>query len=252
MKPSASCGSPGTRRPTRSGSVITARAWIRRPSSSSSSPASAAIARARAMNSTPRASRSGATAVEAVGAEGLQRRGLGRGHHDLCPHPALAQARGGEDRQLVERQRPEGAEGHRERDRAAVARLHVVQRGADGGGVAPAAEGDRAGQGADGAGADADEQRVVGQPTRVCRDGLVAVGLDRRQGVANEPHVLVGGEALELHAPGGRAVERLEDGERAVLEAVARGTAGRCSARPRRGTSAGPGTPRGRRRRRRR
>ena len=66
--------------------------------------------------------------------------------HDLRPRPAAAQSRGGEDRQLVERQRPEGAEGYGERDRAAVARLHGVERGADGGGVAPAAEGDRPGE----------------------------------------------------------------------------------------------------------
>ena len=103
---------------------------------------------------------------------------------------------------------------------AAVARLHGVERGADGGGVAAAAEGDRPGQGAHGPGADADQQRVVGESTGVRRDGDVPVGLDPGQGVVDEPHVLVGGEALELHAPRRRAVEGLEHGQRAVLEAV--------------------------------
>ena len=166
-----------------------------------------------------------------VGAEGLERRGLGRGHHDLRLHPALAQARGGEDRQLVERQRPEGAEGDRERDRAAVARLHVVERRADGGGVAAAAEADRPGERADGAGADADEQGVVGKATRIRRDRLVRGRAPPRPG--NRERVARPGRRRSARAPCSRpARRRTARGRRAGgTRSGARGTAGRCAAR---------------------
>ena len=145
----------------------------------------------------------------------------GRASAVASEHRPVAPLRGqparGHQRQLVGRQAPERAGGDGERDRP----RRRPQRLADRGGVAAAAEGEGAGNGADGLGARRHEQQVVADPRPGGHHRGPRLGVDAREGVADEAHVLVGREAREVHAPGLVGAEGLEHGERPVLEAVA-------------------------------
>ena len=149
------------------------------------------------------------------GPEEVQRPRLGRDDRELG---AVRQLVRGEQRQLVERQRPAGA--GRQREQHALAR--PAERALDRARTQRAAERGRAGHGFDRSRAGGDDQAVVADAHAVRGADLVALGVHRAEGpmATDDPELR---EAAERHPRGALAAERGEDRRWALHEVVAGG-----------------------------
>ena len=219
MKPLESLGRPGRPGPRSSGRVTIRPASSSRPLGLSTSRWPSTAAWEPPMNSMPASSRSCCHGVAGCRAEDAQRRRLGgdeRHVHVVDSHPA--NLGGGHQGELVERQRPRRAAGHDEGDVLEVAVLGVGEHPAQRLVRARLAERDRAGVGTGGAGADRDDEVVVGDLLAAGAADDAAVGDDLLAAVDDEAGAEVIGDALQRAVLGVSERERLGDGERAVRE----------------------------------
>lgn len=143
-----------------------------------------------------------------VGAEELERRAFGGDERDVHAHAVAPGRSGGHEGELVERQRPGAAGGNGEQQMPDAAGVDVGKQAPQLGHVALVAEGESAGNGGRGAGAEREDEQVVAQ-----------------MGEGGEAHaVIFGGDGLETIAAK-RDAEVLGDGTQVV--AVRRGRSGR-------------------------
>jgi hypothetical protein len=117
------------------------------------------------------------------------------------PHRGLrasvAKMPGGQQRELIDRQRPDSLRGQRQRHRPCRPGDEVIQQVPQGRHVGAAAEGERARQRLTGERPRSDDQDVIRDPLTLTRDGHLVVRLDTRQGVPDEAATAPVGEDLD-------------------------------------------------------
>ncbi len=219
MKPSWSCGTPGSDGPRSRGRLTTRSASITLAGTSDRLPSST-VSGVRPVWSFDAPLREQlAQGRRGAHAENLERLRLGRDDRHLhVAEAAIPRVLGGHERQLVERQRPRGRGGHGEGDTPDVVALEIAQQRAVPARVARSHDGDGPGQGGHGRCADRQQQDLVSEcPPVPGLDGVLArvdrpyAGEMHRGSVpSRQPHDV---EAAHASEP-----ERLSHHERPILE----------------------------------
>lgn len=121
-------------------------------------------------------------------------------------------------RELVHRHRPRGAGGKGERDPCQLAARVLVDKQSEPALIADAPEGQRAGDGLDGLGADRHQQELEAESLALAGDELSPVRLHADDGVPPQARPLLVGEAPELERRHLSEREGLEHGQRPIVD----------------------------------
>ena len=140
-----------------------------------------------------------------VGAEDAEWRGLAADQLDRQVQPAPSPVLGRNQRQLVERKGPSGADHGDERDRVPASGGQRLDRLPDGQDVPRAGEGDGARQRGLRLGADGQEQRVVGNSRTVSGVELARAGTHGFEQIRDPARAAVAGDALPVVSVAGFA-----------------------------------------------
>jgi hypothetical protein len=151
-----------------------------------------------------------------------ERRPLGRDEHDVEVESCAAAVVGGEQREVVQRQRPAGAGRRRERERVAATRVERLDRLPDRQDVARAGEGQRARDHVARARPEREQQRVVAERRPVARVDLPRVRVHADHRVGDPAHAAVARDRLPLVPARRTGAERLGDRQRGIGEVAAR------------------------------